>query len=191
MILRIDHVAIGVKDYDKALYFFQDILGAIPGMSDTNDRMKYHWQSFSLGDQSGLELISPTGRGSFLDNFFKKRQYGGVHHITLQSPDIYDAKKRLEDNNIPYFGFNADDPLWKELFIHPQDAFGVLIQIAEFNPYDWLKKSEKLSKGHKWMIEKQETGCTISLSTSGKRKVKLDLTTSEIKKLISDLEGLC
>ena len=153
--------------------------------------LKYHWQSFLLGDQSGLELINPTGEGSFLDNFFKKRRHGGVHHMTLQTPDIYDAKKRLEENSIPYFSFNTDDPLWKELFIHPKDAFGVLIQIAEFNPYDWLKASERLPPGKKWTIENQPDGCTINLSTSGKRKVKLELTTSEIKNLISDLEALC
>ncbi|MFC1516384.1 VOC family protein [Thermodesulfobacteriota bacterium] len=191
MISRIDHVAIGVKDYDKALHFFQDIFGATPGMSNTMDSMKYRWQSFSLGDQSGLELIHPTGQGGLLDNFLKKRRYGGVHHMTLQTPDIYDARKRLEDNNIPYFGFNTDDPLWKELFIHPKDAFGVLLQIAEFNPYDWLKKSEKLPPGKKWTIENKPNGCTISLSTTGRRKVKLELTTSEIKKLIENLEKMC
>jgi len=31
MILRIDHVAIAVKDYDKAYNFFTRLLGAVPG----------------------------------------------------------------------------------------------------------------------------------------------------------------
>ncbi|MFH2219892.1 MAG: VOC family protein [Pseudomonadota bacterium] len=190
MISRIDHVAIAVKDYEKALHFFQDILGAVPGISDTNNHLKYHWQSFSLGDQSGLELLKPTSEQSFLDNFFKKRQNGGVHHITLQTPDIYDAKQRLEDNNIPHFGFNTDDPLWKELFIHPKDAFGVLIQIAEFNPYDWIKASEKLPKGQKWSIHKQEKGFTLNLFPPGKRNVSLELTETEIKRLLSDIEAM-
>lgn len=31
MILRIDHVALAVKDYEKALAFFTKLLGAVPG----------------------------------------------------------------------------------------------------------------------------------------------------------------
>ena len=27
----------------------------------------------------------------------------------------------------------------KELFVHPKDAFGLLIQFAEFNPLDWIE----------------------------------------------------
>ncbi|MFC1812257.1 VOC family protein, partial [Thermodesulfobacteriota bacterium] len=129
MISRIDHIAIAVKDYKKALYFFQEMLGAIPGISGKDHALKYVWQSFSMGDLSGLELLKSTEEGSFLDNFFKKRKFGGVHHITLQTPDIHEAKKKLDDNQIPYFGFNVKNNFWKELFIHPDDAFGVLIQI--------------------------------------------------------------
>ena len=33
MISRVDHVAIAVKVYDKALSFFAEVLGAIPGSS--------------------------------------------------------------------------------------------------------------------------------------------------------------
>ena len=98
MISRIDHVAIAVKDYGKAVHFFQHVLGAIPGISGKDHTLKYSWQSFSMGDLSGLELLNPTEERSFLDNFFKKRKAGGVHHITLQTPDIGEAKKKLEDN---------------------------------------------------------------------------------------------
>jgi methylmalonyl-CoA/ethylmalonyl-CoA epimerase len=58
-----------------------------------------------------------------------------VHHITLQTPDIQQAKAFLEKNGIPYFGDNEyPTSYWKEIFIHPRHAFGVLIQIAEFHP---------------------------------------------------------
>ena len=140
MILRIDHVAIAVRDYEKALRFFTEILGAIPGSHADDRGMKYLWQNFALGDLSRLELLTPTGEGSFLDNFLEDRQ-GGVHHITMQVRDIDEAKKILEKNNIPYFGYNAYGTAWKELFIHPRDAFGVLIQMAQFNPDDWLAES--------------------------------------------------
>jgi len=191
MISRIDHIAIAVKDYEKALYFFQEILGAIPGISGKDHALKYVWQSFSMGDLSGFELLKSTGEGSFLDNFFKKRKTGGVHHITLQTPDIHEARKKLDDSQIPYFGFNEKNDFWKELFIHPDDAFGVLIQMAEFDPYDWLDESEKFPDGRKWSVKKEGEGYTLSLAQHGKRKARIELTESEMKKLIGDLEASC
>lgn len=133
LISRIDHVSIAVRDYEKAEQFFRTILGVIPGAVAEDPVMRYVWQIFSLGDMSRLELMKATGEGSFLDSFLSERG-GGVHHITLQTPDIERARDVLEENGIPYFGYNAyGDSYWKELFIHPRDAFGVLIQIAEFH----------------------------------------------------------
>jgi methylmalonyl-CoA/ethylmalonyl-CoA epimerase len=191
MISRIDHVAIAVKDYEKALNFFQNILGAIPGAAAEDGNMKYFWQLFSLGDLSRFELLNPTGDGSFLDNFLENKKEGGVHHITLETPDIENAKKILEDNNIPYFGFNELGDIWKEIFVHPRDAFGVLIQIAEFNPDDWLDESVKLPKGQKWSVKRNGKGCILNFSHPGGGKVRLELTKEEIDTLIKDLHESC
>jgi methylmalonyl-CoA/ethylmalonyl-CoA epimerase len=190
MISRIDHISIAVKDYKKALHFFQDILGAISGAGAEDHDMKYFWQIFSLGDLSRLELIYPTGQGSFLDNFFKKNKSGGLHHISLQTPDMQKATQTLEENGIPYFGYNEHGDFWKEIFIHPKDAFGVLIQIAEFNPDDWLNKSVVFPKGQKWKADKNNNGCTISFAHPGGGKVNIKLSKPDIKKLILDLEQL-
>jgi methylmalonyl-CoA/ethylmalonyl-CoA epimerase len=191
MISRIDHISIAVKDYEKALHFFQNVLGAIPGATAKDRDMKYLWQIFSFGDLSRLELIQPTEKGSFLENFLKKNKKGGFHHISLQTPDMQKAKQKLEDNNIPDFGYNEHGDYWKEIFIHPQDAFGVLIQIAEFNPDDWLHKSVVFPKGQKWEVSKNKKGCSLSFAHPGGGKVKLELTTADIKKLIGELEQCC
>jgi methylmalonyl-CoA/ethylmalonyl-CoA epimerase len=191
MISRIDHISIAVKDYSKALYFFKDILGAVLGAGARNNDMKYHWQIFSFGDLSRLELITPLEKKTFLTKFLKKNENGGLHHISLQTPDIQNAIGRLEDHNIPYFGYNEYGDFWKEIFIHPKDAFGVLIQIAEFSPDDWLDKSLVFPKGQKWAVIKNNEGCTLNLAHPGGGKVKLKLNRSEIKNLIKDLEQLC
>ncbi len=188
MISRIDHISIAVKDYTKALHFFKDILGAIPGAGAQNKNMKYHWQIFSFGDLSRLELIHPLEEDTFLTNFLNKNKNGGLHHISLQTPDIQHAMHTLDDHNIPYFGYNEYGDFWKELFIHPKDAFGVLIQIAEFNPDDWLDKSLVFPKDQKWTVKKNKNGCTLSLAHPGGGKVRLKLTKAEIKKLIGELE---
>jgi len=179
-------VSIAVHDYEKAVYFFQHILGAIPGVGMEDSRLKFYWQIFSMGDLSRLELIRPTGAGSFLDNFMKNKKTGGVHHITLQTPDIQKAKEKLENANIPYFGFN-DFGEWKELFIHPKDAFGILIQVAQLNPDDYIDPSAKFLRPQRWSVQKTENGCRLDISHPGGGKVALTLTDEEKKALIKDL----
>jgi len=189
MISRIDHVSLAVKNPEKAMSFFQNILGAVPGASATDPRMKYRWQILSLGDLSRIEILNPTGVGSFLDGFLKNKN-GGVHHITLQTPDIQDAIKQLDKHGIPYFGYNEyKDAYWKEIFIHPKHAFGVLIQISEFEADDWLAQSQKFPEGQKWSLEKSNDGGVLSISHPGGGKAKLELSKAEIRQLIRELEG--
>ena len=191
IISRIDHVSIAVRDYDKAEKFFKTVFGLIPGVSATDPVTKYFWQLFSLGDLSRLELIRSTGAGSFLENFLSERD-GGVHHITLQTPDIARTREHLEKNGIPYFGYNEyRDSYWKELFIHPKHAFGVLIQIAEFEADDWLSTSVKLGGDKRWRIERNDQGAQLNFSHPGGGQVRLQLTREEIKDLISDLQENC
>jgi methylmalonyl-CoA/ethylmalonyl-CoA epimerase len=188
MISRVDHVSIAVQDYGKAFSFFADILGAVPGASGEDPGMKYYWEILSLGDLSRVEIITPTGSGSFLDNFLKDQQ-GGVHHINLQTPSIQKARGVLEAHNIPYFGFHEYGPVWKELFIHPRDAFGVLIQIAEFNADDWLSPSVRMPRHTRCLVEKSDKGAAIRFAHPGGGKAGIDLNRDEIKQLIEDLQA--
>jgi methylmalonyl-CoA/ethylmalonyl-CoA epimerase len=187
LISRIEHISIAVKDYDKAVGFFQNVLGAIPGVGADDSSLKFYWQIFSLGDLSRLELIRPTDEGSFLDNFLKNKKDGAVHHITLQTPDIHKVIECLEKEDIPYFGFNDFGEAWKELFIHPKDAFGILLQIAQLKPDDYLDDSVKFSNSQRWAVHKTEDGCQLNLSHPGGGKVELKLTDIEKKALIKDL----
>lgn len=189
MILRIDHVAVAVKDYEKAFSFFTGVLGAVPGTYAQEAPMQYLWQNMALGDLSRLEILTPTGSRSFLSNFLKDKD-GGVHHMTLQTSDIYRAKDVLEQNNIPYFGFHDYGPFWKELFIHPRDAFGVLIQIAEFEPDDWISPEVKMPRDMRWKVCKNNHGCSLDLAHPGGGKVTLELDKQEIKLLIQDLREM-
>ncbi len=187
MISRIDHVSIAVRDYEKAERFFRDVLGVVQGAAAEDPNMKYVWRICSLGDLSRLELLNPTGDGSFLDGFLKNRD-GGVHHITLQTPDILTARKVLDDNGIPYFGYHEyPGGVWKELFIHPRDAFGVLIQIAEFTPDDWLADSVKFPKGSRWSVEKSADSVRLSIAHPGGGKATVELSAEEAKRLAGDL----
>ncbi len=189
MISRIDHIAIAVKDYPKALEFFTKILGAMPGSSGDDKNINFFWQNLALGDLSRLELITSIGEKSFLDKFFKEKD-AGVHHITLQTPNIHEAKRILEEKGIPYFGFADYGPMWKEIFIHPRDAFGVLIQIAEFKADDWISSEVKMLGAKKWNIKKTEGGCVLSFAHPGGGKVAIELEKNQIKDLVEALKVL-
>ena len=186
MIARIDHVAIAVRDYDRAYRFFTILLGAVPGTSSSVDSMKYLWQNFSLGDLSRLELLTATGPGSFLNGFLARKD-GGVHHITMQTPDIKKAAAELELNGIPYFGYQEYGDAWKELFIHPKDAFGVLIQIAEFTADDWLAQSVKMPGGKKFEVSKKKGSCDLTFSHPGGGTVTMTLNAEEMGRLAKEL----
>lgn len=189
MISRIDHISIAVSEnsYDKAINFFTKVFGAIPGAGADDDNLKYHWQILSMGDLTRVEIITPTGEGSFLDNFLKKRD-AGPHHITLQTPDIKMARQLLEKHGVPFFGYSEIGSIWKELFIHPKDAFGILIQIAEFNAEDYLAPSVNMPEETKYRVQKSDSGCSLSFAHPGGGKVKIILSKEEIVNLVNDLE---
>ena len=184
---RIDHVSIAVKDYEGALRFFSKLLGAVPGARAEDPNMKYVWQLFSLGDLSRLELMTPTGTGSFLDGFLKNRE-GGVHHITLETPDIEKFRLYLEEQDIPYFGYGSLGDVWKELFIHPRDAYGVLVQVAAFNPDDWLADSEKMPGNQQFSVTREGSGINLEIAHPGGGKASISLGADEARQLAEEIE---
>ena len=188
MISRIDHVSIAVKDYDRAITFFQKLKGVVPGTSGKNDSNHYFWHVLSAGDLSRLELIAPTGIDSFLDGFLAERKDGGVHHITFETPDIKASRDYLDQVGIPYFGFQDTREDWKELFIHPKDAFGVLLQIAEFNPDYYLADSEKLTAESRWVVESHGSQTALTFAHPGGGKFQIELSKEEVEKLTTDLK---
>ncbi len=137
MIRRIDHISIAVRDLKKAKTFFLDGLGGKELFSLPMTQQKYRWTTIELGTSCLLELIDPLEKDGFLQRFLETRGEG-PHHITVQVNDIQEARRTLEERGIPTFGYSEALPGWKELFIHPRDAFGTLIQFAEFNPLDWI-----------------------------------------------------
>ncbi|MDH7554226.1 MAG: VOC family protein [Spirochaetota bacterium] len=185
MIARIDHVSLAVPDFDKAKIFFEN-LGAVAGVGAKDDSTKFYWQIFSLGDMSRIELITPTGKGSFLDGFIESRG-SGVHHITLQTHDIKKAISKLEQMGVPYFGYHEyPGGVWKEIFIHPKHAFGVLIQIAEFNADDWLSPEVKMPDGQ-YKIEVNEGKILLTLPHPGGGTATIQLTKEQAKNLAQSL----
>ena len=186
---RIDHVSIAVRDYEKACEFFQTVFGVVPGARGPIGPDDFNWQIFSLGDLTRLEVVAKNegGGGDFLENFLAKRA-GGVHHITLETPDIQGVKEHLDQHGVPYFGYSEAWEVWKELFIHPKDAYGALIQVAEFEPDDYLGDSMRLPKdGPRWSIEAGEAGVDLTIAHPGGGRATIALSREEAKALAEEL----
>jgi len=187
MISRIDHVSIAVRDYETARRLFENVMGAVSGASAEDSNLEYFWHIFTVGDMSRLELITPSGENSFLKNFLKERD-GGVHHITLETPDIHKARKHLEENGVPFFGFSDIPELWSELYIHPKDAFGVLIQIMQPGSQYHTIEPVRYPQGKRVKIKANENGCELSIHHPGGVELKLALDREEATNLARDLK---
>jgi len=137
MIRRIDHISIAVRDLQRAKAFFLDGLGGRELFSMPVRQGKYRWTTIELGTSCFLELIDPLEEDGFLQRFLESRGEG-PHHITIQVNDLERTYRILQERGIPTFGFSEPFPGWKEMYIHPKNAFGTLIQFAEFNPLDWI-----------------------------------------------------
>jgi len=136
MIIRIDHTAIAVNDLDKARAFFIDTLGGKELFSAPAEGEGFRWTTIELGSSSFFELLDPIGDDGFVQRFLSSHGEG-VHHITMQVRDLKQALDAVTAAGIPTFG-HREMPGWKEFFIHPRDAFGALLQFAEFHPLDWI-----------------------------------------------------
>jgi methylmalonyl-CoA epimerase len=137
MIRRIDHVAIAVRDLERAKHFFIECLGGRELFCAPFADQGYRWTTLELGTSCFIELLDPLDADGFVNRFIEKRGEG-PHHITIQVDDLEAMHKMLEEKGIKTFGYSEALPGWKEFYIHPKEAFGTLIQFAEFNPLDWI-----------------------------------------------------
>jgi len=112
-----------------------------------------------------------------------------VHHITFQVEDIRQTAGQLEYMGIPYFGLNDKYDNWKELFIHPRDAFGLLIQFAQFDPAAWLDQSMNLEKGEKWEVTVSENMLHFKTEHPGGGTTDCVFDRDELDLLIAELSA--
>ncbi|MEN8041077.1 MAG: VOC family protein [Actinomycetota bacterium] len=129
---RFDHVSIAVHDIEIAQKLV-DLLGGTHiggGLSHAGD---FRWIQFDLPEQGRLEMISPVVDDP--DNFLNRylEEHGeGIHHLTFKVTNIHEAVQRARDLGFSVVGFDDTKEDWKEAFVHPASAHGVLIQLAEF-----------------------------------------------------------
>ncbi|MGD8759080.1 MAG: VOC family protein [Anaerolineales bacterium] len=137
---RIERIALAVPDLDEAQSFFEAWFDAKFEPEEHIEDMKMRYRPFMIGT-SRMELLEPTADDSPVARFLEARGGPGVHHITFEVDNLDEALAELEQRGgkIAYQhtykpGVTFEGFAWREAFVHPKDAYGVLIHLAEKRP---------------------------------------------------------
>ncbi|MBO0840717.1 MAG: VOC family protein [Sciscionella sp.] len=132
-----DHAAMAARRIRDLLPIYRDLLGGIVDTGGDNQRVGYRAVQLRYGDDSRVELLEPLAGSTFLDSFLRRHPSGGLHHITFKVTSMEKALRALREHGYTVHGESDADPTWHEVFLHPRDAFGTLVQIAQPGPgYD-------------------------------------------------------
>lgn len=131
MARRIRHIAIAVKDIEKARALFSMISGtpASEAQEVPDQRVKV---SFIDTGETKIELIQPTAGNVGVAKFLEKRGEG-LHHICLEVDDIEATLTEYKRQGIrlideqPRVGAEGH----RVAFVHPQSTGGVLVEVEE------------------------------------------------------------
>ena len=130
MITILDHLAIGTPALSAGWELFADVLGG--AWAYGGDSPGYWWGQLKFASGPKIELLTPTGGpdAAFLDRFLAARG-AGPHHFNFLVSDIETALARIKAAGIDPVGVNLANPGWKEAFLHPRAAHGIVIQVAQ------------------------------------------------------------
>jgi methylmalonyl-CoA/ethylmalonyl-CoA epimerase len=128
----LDHIAIGLHRIADGVPFLVGELGG--RFKDGGPSGTFTGGQWTFAEGEKLEVIEPLGEpGGFMYRFLAARG-PGVHHVTFKVADIVAAAERVRRFGYDVVGYNDESPYWKELFIHPKQALGIVIQLAEEHP---------------------------------------------------------
>ena len=130
MTVVLDHLAIGTPALTDGWELFGGILGG--AWMYGGDSPGFWWGQLSFAAGPKIELMTPTGGpdAAFLERFLASRG-AGPHHFNFIVSDIEATLARIRALGIEPVGVNLSNPYWKEAFLHPRSAHGIVIQVAQ------------------------------------------------------------
>jgi len=126
----LDHVAIGTRVLTDGFELFGGLLGGAWGYGGYSPG--YWWGQLLFTSGPKIELLTPTvgPDSAFLDRFLTARG-AGPHHLNFSVGDIESTLARVRALGIEPVGVELSNPRWKEAFLHPKTAHGIVIQVAQ------------------------------------------------------------
>jgi methylmalonyl-CoA/ethylmalonyl-CoA epimerase len=128
-----DHTAVAAPRIRDLLPIYRDLLGGrhLGGGGD-NRVAGYRTLQLTYANGGKVELMEPLAGSTFFDSFFElTRGRGGVHHLNFHVDDLDAAVAVLTTRGYRLHGLNQADSRWREVFLHPKEVHGVLIQLAQ------------------------------------------------------------
>jgi methylmalonyl-CoA/ethylmalonyl-CoA epimerase len=126
--IRFDHIAIGMSRMVDATEMLVGTLGGVPAYGQPSG--VFRWGSWTFEGGGTIEILEPIGDHGFLHRFLGERG-PGVHHVTFKVPSLDEVTDRAERAGYDVVGRDDTDPDWKEAFLHPKQALGIVVQFAE------------------------------------------------------------
>jgi methylmalonyl-CoA/ethylmalonyl-CoA epimerase len=126
----LDHIAIGTRTLTDGWNLFGGLLGGTWVYG--GDSAGFWWGQLQFASGPRIELIRPSSgpEAAFLERFLTSRG-PGPHHLTFIVADINAILSRVRAFGIEPVVVRLDGANWKEAFLHPRDAHGIVIQIAQ------------------------------------------------------------
>jgi methylmalonyl-CoA/ethylmalonyl-CoA epimerase len=127
--ILLDHVAIGMPRMADAVGVLVGALGGLPDSGRSAGGV-FGWGTWAFAGGGSIEVIEPLGEDGFLHRFLAARG-PGIHHVTFKVPRLDAVCARARARGYDIVGYDASDPDWKEAFLHPKQALGIVVQLAE------------------------------------------------------------
>lgn len=126
----LDHVAHAVERWELAWPRYVTALGG--AWSSGGLSTGFAPSQLRFANRARLEVLAPndTAANPFLRRFLD-RHGPGPHHLTFKVPDLDTALEALPRWGLQPVNVDRTDPDWQELFIHPRQAGGIVVQVAE------------------------------------------------------------
>jgi methylmalonyl-CoA epimerase len=129
-IKKVIEVGVAVKDLDKAIKLFTEVLGAEAGETMTFDAYGMKFAMCRLGDVD-FELMAPTRPDGVIGKFLEAKGEG-LHHIALNTDDIEKQWKEFAEKGIQLIDKSPNVHEGHKFgFIHPKAFHGVMFEIIQ------------------------------------------------------------
>ena len=127
--IDLDHVAIANHNISSTLAALVGELGAKVLFGGAN--LGFRAMQVDAG-ACRIELLEPFNveQSDFLERFLE-RSGEGPHHLTFKTDDIERELERASAAGFQPVGVLLGNPWWQEAFLHPKQAGGTVVQIAQ------------------------------------------------------------
>jgi catechol 2,3-dioxygenase-like lactoylglutathione lyase family enzyme len=126
----LDHIALAAEARQELEIRYGGELGGKPLAAGLGPG--FRWAQLEYANGMVVEMLDPdrVEHNDFLRRFLD-RNGPGPHHLTFKIPDFGAALEAARTAGYNPVGIDDSDPHWKEAFLHPKDAPGVVVQLAE------------------------------------------------------------